>query len=334
VSKRRDIDQLGLFGATAEEPVRIESVVEESDRELASRVPELVRLGSSSWTFAGWAGLVYAGKHTERTLAAHGLRAYAENPLYRTVGIDRSYYDALTEENLTSYAAQLPPGFLAVSKVPRELTSAVFAEHPSMGALAGKRNESFLDPAKMLDTVIARYERAFAAHAGPFVFELAPAPRGAVPPADYVVGAIDRLLRALPRSFSYAFEIRNRDHLTPAYFDVLREHGAGHVLNYWTRMPTVGEQLDMPGVLTAPFVVTRLMLPPGARYEENKESFAPFDRIVKAQPQMRADVVRLARTCVEAGKKLFVIVSNKAEGSSPWTIRALAESVGAGRGNT
>jgi len=101
------------------------------------------------------------------------------------------------------------------------------------------------------------------------------------------------------------------------------------VINYWTRMPTVGEQLDIPGVLTAPFVVTRLMLPPGARYDDNKESFAPFDRIVKPQPQMRADVLNLVRACVKQGRDLFIIVNNKAEGSSPLTIRALADAVGA-----
>jgi uncharacterized protein YecE (DUF72 family) len=330
LKKPPEDDQLSLFGcgaAPTTEVPGVESIVPDVDRELVTRVPRLVRLGSSSWTFPGWAGLVYAGKPSERQLAAKGLRAYADNPLYRTVGIDRSYYQPVTEDELASYAAQLPAGFLAVSKVPRELTTMVFPDHPSSGALAGRRNPAFLDPDKTLDLVIGRYERAFADRAGPFVFELPPTPRGATPPADDLVAAIDRLLRALPRRFSYAFEVRTREHLTPAYLSVLREHGAGHVLNYWARMPTVGEQLDIPGVLTAPFVVTRLMLPPGARYETNKEEFAPFDRIVKKQPQMRADVVRLARTCIAMNKELFVVVSNKAEGSSPWTIRELAEAI-------
>ena len=328
----RGVDQLSMFGeprGPTEAPRRVESFVADSDRELAARVPDFVRFGTSSWAFPGWAGLVYAGKPSHAALVEGGLRAYAEHPLLRTVGVDRSYYKELTEDDLSAMAAQLPDGFLAVSKVPREITTAVFPDHPSAGARAGKRNEAFLDPSKTLDLVVRRYERAFARHAGPLVFELAPSPRGAVPPADDVVAAIDRLLRALPRSLSYAFELRDRELLTPAYLSVLRAHGAAHVLNFWSRMPTVGAQLDLPGVLTAPFVVARLMLAPGARYEDKKEEFAPFDRIVTPQPGMRADVVRLARACAKVGKTLFVIVNNKAEGSSPLTIRALAEGVGA-----
>jgi hypothetical protein len=58
-----------------------------------------------------------------------------------------------------------------------------------------------------------------------------------------------------------------------------------------------------------------------------REEFAPFDRIVSPQPEMRADVVRLARACERAGRTLFVLVNNKAEGSSPLTILALARAL-------
>jgi hypothetical protein len=40
---------------------------------------------------------------------------------------------------------------------------------------------------------------------------------------------------------------------------------------------------------------------------------------------MRSDVARLADACDALGKVLFVTVNNKAEGSSPLTVRALAE---------
>jgi uncharacterized protein YecE (DUF72 family) len=328
VTKRREDDQLSFFAPLEPPPLpRVEAFVPEADRELAARLPRSVRLGTSSWAYPGWAGTMFAGAPSEAALAATGLRAYAENPLFRTVGIDRSYYRPLSVDELAAYAAQLPERFFAVSKIPRDLTTAVFADHPSHGALAGKRNVDFLDPTKVLDLVIAPYEKAFAPHAGPFLFELAPAPRGAVPPADDVVAAIDRLLAALPRRFSYAFEVRNRELLTADYFAVLRRYGAAHVFNFWTRMPTVGEQLEIPGALTARFAVARILLPPGARYDDNRERFGAFDRVVEPQLAMRSDVARLAHACVEGGRPLFVLVGNKAEGSAPWTVRALAEAI-------
>jgi hypothetical protein len=120
-------------------------------------------------------------------------------------------------------------------------------------------------------------------------------------------------------------ELRNRELLTFEYLEVLARHGAAHVLNFWEAMPDIGVQLDLPGVLSAPFVVARLLIPPGRRYEARKLELAPFDRLVDPQERMRSGVVRLADECKALGKVLFVIANNKAEGSSPLTVAALAE---------
>jgi hypothetical protein len=122
-------------------------------------------------------------------------------------------------------------------------------------------------------------------------------------------------------------EVRNRELLSPAYLDALGQHGVSHVFNYWERMPQLREQLAVSGSLDAPFAVARLLIPPGQRYEGRKRSLEPFDRIVRVEHEMRADIVLLARACLALGKVLFVIVNNKAEGSSPLTVRALAEGI-------
>ena len=138
---------------------------------------------------------------------------------------------------------------------------------------------------------------------------------------------VDWLLDELPPpdgGLRYAFELRNRDLLTPRYLDALRAHGAAHALSLWSGMPGVGEQLAVPGVLTAPFCVCRLSLPPGTRYADRAAAFNPFDRTHDPQPGVRADVVRLAQKCSEWPRELYVIVNNKVEGSSPLTVKALA----------
>jgi uncharacterized protein YecE (DUF72 family) len=323
----RTRDQLSLVGAETVSGVGVETKDDPEARALAAELPPHIRFGTSSWTFAGWSNILWKGTPTHAELVETGLRAYARHPLLATVGIDRSYYGPLTREDLTGYASQLPPGFLAVSKVWEEITTYVFPNHPRFGARAGQRNPRFLDPTTTLEEVIGPYLDAFADHAGPFVFELPPMPRDAMPEEEDLARRIERLMRALPRRFSYAFELRNRELLTARYLDVLRANGAGHVLNYWSAMPTLRAQLDLPGVLTAPFVVARLLLPPGTRYQDRKADLAPFDRIAAKDPTMRADIVRLARACALADKALFVLVNNKAEGCAPLTIRALAEAI-------
>src|SRR5512137_2496942 len=86
--------QLGLFGPT-EEPGVAAVAVSPEVASLGARLPALVRLGSSSWSFPGWAGLVWARHHPADVLSADGLLAYARHPLLRAVGVDRTFYAPL-----------------------------------------------------------------------------------------------------------------------------------------------------------------------------------------------------------------------------------------------
>ena len=51
--------------------------------ELAARLPSALRLGTMSWSFPGWRGLVYGRDVPEGALAGLGLTAYARHPLLR-----------------------------------------------------------------------------------------------------------------------------------------------------------------------------------------------------------------------------------------------------------
>lgn len=326
--------QLGLFGAEvtrATAACEVGTNLSPQDEALAKELPPWLRLGTSSWTFPGWNNIVYSGNPTQAALVRSGLRAYAQHPLLRTVGIDRSYYAPLSEDELANYAAQLPEGFRAVSKVFDEITTYVFPNHPRYGAKAGTYNPDFLNPERTIAEVIEPYTKSFAPFAGPFVFEIAPIPEGAIPSPDALSRKIARLLERLPSTFSYSFEVRNQALLSPRYLDTLRAHRAAHVVNFWTAMPTVGAQLALPGIFTSDFLVVRLMMPPYTRYEEQRAAFEPFDRICAPQYEMRQDVLELLRKALEKGiKETFVLANNKAEGSSPLTLRALAEEIAKG----
>ena len=318
--------QQGLFGE-GEDPECLPAPAHEEAVRLGERLPAHVKLGTSSWTFPGWKGLVYEGDVRMPALTRDGLRAYAQHPLFRTVGIDRSYYAPLTESDLATYASQLPIGFETLSKVWDEVTTFVFPDHPRYGARAGRRNPRFLAPHLFLAEVLPAYERAFVPHTGPFIFELAPVRDLGPEEQRAILIAIERLLHHLPRSFSYAFELRTPPLLSARYLDILGAHGAAHVLSSWTGMPSVPTQLALKGVLTAPFVVARLTLPPGIRYEDAKQRWAPFDRMQKPELALRQAIATLAARCADEGRTLSVLVGNKIEGSAPLTVRALAEAI-------
>jgi uncharacterized protein YecE (DUF72 family) len=237
------VNQLGLFGPTTD----VEPHITDEDRALAARIPRAIRFGTSSWSFPGWAGVVYEGSPSESTLARSGLAAYARHPLFRTVGLDRSHYAPLRDEDLLAYAAQLEGAgdFKVVSKVWNEITTSSSAH--------------FLDPSVFLSEVLGPYERTFTKWAGPFVFQLTPMPRG-VMDEHQLAHKLEAFLSRLPPTFRYAFELRNAELLGARWLDTLRAHGAAHVFNYWTAMPSLREQLAA-GRHQSSFMVVRLMLP-------------------------------------------------------------------------
>jgi len=169
----------------------------------------------------------------------------------------------------------------------------------------------------------------FADHTGPFVFEFQTISRAAGLTGQAFADLLDRFFTALPRTGQYAVELRNREFLGPPYLAVLREHNVAHVFNSWTRMPAIGEQIELPGAFSAPFTVARVLLRPGRTYSEAVDAFAPYDRIQEANSKLRQDVARLIAQAAALRIPAYVLVNNRAEGSAPLTIAAIAELIAA-----
>jgi len=305
-------DQLPLFEDPLPEP-------DPRLAQLAARVPDHVRFGTSSWTFEGWKGLVYRARYaTKRAFVRESLREYARFPLFRTACVDRTYYGPLHAEDWRALADQVPDDFRFCTKVWSAITSRVVDDRP---------NPRFFDAALFEDVVLGPAREGLGDKLGPFVVQLAPAPMR-TPPGAFAA-SVARFLEGLPRGPRYAFELREPHLLGAAYLDALRTHpGASHLLNLHTRMPTVGAQLDRDP-LRGDTAVVRLMIPPGERYAERKAAYEPFDRLVKPNPPMRRDVARVAAETARRGQALWVIANNKAEGSSPRTVIELAKVISA-----
>ena len=288
--------------------------VEEFER-LRAAVPEGIHFGTSTWTYPGWTGLVYSKPYPAKGATANMLAEYARFPLFSTVGIDSSFYGPPKPATLINWGKALPPGFRGVSKVWDRLT---------VYATDGRRNPDFLNADLFRTDVWEPYQAHFADHAGPFVFEFQTISRHDRVTPDQFAALLDTFLAQLPPDGQYGIEIRNEEFLCPAYFAVLREHGIAHVFNSWTRMPSIGEQLDRPDCITARFLVARALLKPGRTYADAVDRFQPYDRIQEPNPGLRRDLVKLVRTAAGLRLPAYLLVNNRAEGSAPLTITAVA----------
>ncbi|MGQ0695998.1 MAG: DUF72 domain-containing protein [Nitrospiraceae bacterium] len=285
----------------------------------------LVRVGTSSWAYEGWQGLVYHRSYPKSRFSQDALAEYAAyavdgEPLFSTIGIDHSFYRPAGAKQLAHYAEQVPEHFRFCSKVWEEITIPTYANLPRYGAKAGKPNPRFFDAEAFRDLVLAPTQAGLGEKMGPLMFEFQ---RWGTDPATFL-NALDRFLGKLPSGPSYATEVRNPAILGQRYLDILRTHGVAHLYNHWTAMPPLSDQhRAMDDTFTAPFVVVRLLTPLGLAYEKAVDRYKPYDRIVQAQPRMRQDTIALVRQAVADGKSIYVLVNNRAEGCAPQTIQAI-----------
>ncbi len=292
--------------------------------DLAAALPPNIRLGTSTWTYDGWAGDVYHRDY-RGAQPAKRLEEYGRYPLFRTVGIDSAFYEPTGEQTLAAYAQSLPPGFPCVSKVWDRITARRFNQDRRWGNFAGQRNPDFLNAQLFKDAVLLPHARAFRDHSGCFVFEFQAMRGKDLPDVGVWAEELNGFLEQLPADFRYAVELRNPELLHDLHGVVLRRHRVAHVFNSWTEMPSIGQQLDLPWTFPAGFTIARALLKPGRKYEDAVRQFEPYDRVREEQPELRRDLLRLMAEAVRRRIEALVIVNNRAEGNAPATIRALAE---------
>jgi uncharacterized protein YecE (DUF72 family) len=202
-----------------------------------------VRFGTSSWAYEGWQGLVYhrtypKSRFSQDTLAEYAVYGNDDMPLFRTVGIDHSFYRPASAAQLAHYASQVPQDFRFCSKVWEEITIPAYAQLPRYGAKAGKPNPRFLDAGAFRDLVWAPAHESLGSKLGPFIFEFQ---RWGMEPAIFL-DALDRFLGTLPSGSQYATEVRNPAILGSRYLNILQTHRVSHVYNHWTAMPSLSDQ--------------------------------------------------------------------------------------------
>lgn len=288
--------------------------------EVGRSLSEGLRLGTSSWSFPGWEGLVYDRRASEATLAGHGLKAYAQHPLLRTVGLDRTYYRPLSAETFRDYASVVPDGFRFLVKADRLLTSPV---DPGDRSLRGP-NPLFLDPVYAIEQVIAPMVEGLGQKAGPLLFQFSPLPPNLVGGRHAFAERLHAFLDALPPGPTYAVELRTPAFLTSEYTAVLESTGAAHGFVVHPAMSPLEEQLRVVRHFEQPALVLRWMLHASLGYEAAKDRYAPFDRLVDEDDDSVARITVATLDALIAERQAFIIVNNKAEGSAPLSVIRLA----------
>ncbi|MFM7332193.1 MAG: DUF72 domain-containing protein [Brachymonas sp.] len=310
---------------------------------LAKELPESLHLGTSSWHFPGWAGIVWDQPYAEPKLSKDGLRAYSQHPLLRTVSLDRAFYRPMTVPQYAQLAAQVDDDFSFLVKVPSMISDALIRSSDGENAGRGlQANPHFLAAALFQQACLQPVIEGLGRKLGALVLQMSPLPASMLHST-----AICELFEALAGIFSawnamksgvsesvLAIEIRNPELIQMPYRDdliaLLKAHGITYCLAGHAKMPPLEEQLPIlrklwPGPLVCRWNLHAKHGKYG--YEAAKSSYEPFDRLVDEDLATREVLSRVIAGTIKGGQVALVTINNKAEGSAPLSVRKLAQAV-------
>ena len=334
----------------AKSPAVMPARVSEEIQRLAHALPPALHLGTSSWTFPGWADLVWDQSYAEAQLSRDGLHAYSQHPLLRTVSLDRAFYRPMTAEQYAALAAQVSDDFRFVVKVPSMISDAWIRRKESESAQAESEqagqglqmNPHFLDAALFEQVCLQPVLQGLGNKLGALVLQMSP-----LPPAMLSQTATLKLFGQLAGVLSaqsaiknvvnhavIALEVRNPELILGSARDdliaLLKDTGAAYCLGGHAKMPPLDEQLPIlrklwPGPLVCRWNLNNLHGRFG--YQAAKDSYAPFNKLIDEDHETRATLARVIAGTLQGGQRAIVTINNKAEGCAPLSVIKLAQAV-------
>ncbi len=312
-------------------------------RALHNAQPNALRMGTSSWAFPGWAGLVWDQPYAEAKLSKEGLTAYSQHPLLRTVSLDRAFYRPMTAQHYAQLAALVDDDFRFVVKVPSMISDALIRNTSGENVGRGLHaNPHFLDAALFHEICLKPVLEGLGNTLGALVLQMSP-----LPASMLTQGSVPRLFEQLAGILSaqsamklvapdaiLAVELRNPEFVNTPWqaqmIAMLKDTGAAYCLGLHAKMPPIEEQLPILRKLWPGPLVCRWSL--HARhgrfgYEAAKSGYEPFDKLIDEDFSTRAQLARVIAGTLRGGQKAFVTINNKAEGSAPLSVGKLGQAV-------
>lgn len=284
-----------------------------------------LRIGTCSWKFASWAGVVYSVPKGINYLAEYATQ-------YKTVEIDQWFWSLFATDSVTlpdpdtvaEYRASVPDDFRFTVKAPNSITlthlyrkkkTQPLIENPYAFSpdLAANFVE-LLEP--MGDTL------------GPIMFQFGYLNRQMVESKSAFGRRLDALADQLPAGYRFGVELRNPRWFSKSFFGLLARHNLVPVLLEGYYMPPVTEVYDewREEIAAHDTAIIRLHGPDRAGMEERTGK--SWDRIVEARDADLASIVRIVEDLLGRGLDVYVNVNNHYEGSAPLTIERIQALLG------
>ncbi len=282
----------------------------------------MIRIGTCSWKYPSWSGLVYSAPK-----GINYLEEYACT--YDSVEVDQWFWSLFAgdkvklpdESVVAEYRQAVGDDFRFTVKVPNSLSLTHHYKskksdplEPNPHFLSVDLWESFLGSLSGIHDVL-----------GPLILQFEYLNKQKMKGRPQFLEQLSGFLKAIPAGPEIAVELRNARYVDASWFDFLRDHDACPVLlqGYW--MPSIIELYTKFKKELAAQKMVIIRLHGGDRKEIEKRTGKKWDQVVEPRDTELGDVSRLADELAAGGTQVFVNVNNHYEGSAPRTIEKLRD---------
>ena len=279
-----------------------------------------LRIGTCSWKYPSWSGLVYSAPKD-----INYLEEYARK--YDTVEVDQWFWSLFpgavvrlpNPADVAQYAASVPRDFKFTVKVPNSVTLTHYYKKAKKGP--EEENPHFLSAAVfrqfvgLLDPIRENL--------GPLMFQFEYLNKQKMRSQKYFMERFESFARDLPRGYEYAVEVRNSSYLNEPFFEFLRRNGLIPVLieGYW--MPPVAALYRKLTASIRRHKTVVIRLHGGDRQKIEEKTGNIWDRLIDPKDDELAENARVIDDLLRHGAGVYLNVNNHYEGSAPLTINRI-----------
>jgi uncharacterized protein YecE (DUF72 family) len=278
------------------------------------------RIGTCSWKFPSWHGLVYPDPK-----GINYLELYARH--YDTVEIDQWFWSLFGEDSLglpqpadvEEYRRSVPDDFVFTVKAPNSVTLTHFYRKEKSEPLV--ENPYFLS-LSLFRSFLSRLD-PLGDTLGPVMLQFEYLNRQKMASQSRFQELLETFSTQLPAGYQYGLEVRNAKYLNHAFFEFLTQNRLSPVLlqGYW--MPSITDVYEKWHSLIQQHevIVIRLLGPDRKGIEE--QTGKQWDRIVAPKDDELAAIVKMVEKLLARGLDVYLSVNNHYEGSAPLTIERI-----------
>jgi uncharacterized protein YecE (DUF72 family) len=238
-------------------------------------------------------GVFYPPGASPSSFLAH----YAQR--FDTVEVDSTFYRTPSASLVKSWRERTPPGFIFAAKFPQVIT------HEKVMQNCASETKEFLQNMELLGDRL-----------GPLLLQFPYFNKQAFASQDDFLRLLEPFLDQLPRSFSFALEVRNKYWINKKLLELLRMRKVALALLDHPWMTPISELIAKQDVLTADFTYIRWL---GDR-KGVEEKTRHWDRIIIDREDEMEMWIPALRQLLQRGVRILGYFNNHYAGFAPGSI--------------